>query len=520
MATVYRGHDEQLGRDVAVKIMHADLGDDADFVRRFEAEARRAASVSHPNLVAIYDVGTEEGAPYIVMELVEGGDLAALLRRGRPLEPRQAAQIAVEVAAALEAAHDAGLVHRDVKPGNILMGSDGRPRVADFGIARATGEESLTRTGAMLGSVEYFSPEQARGERATPASDVYGLGVVLYELLTGSRPFSGDSPYAVATARLRQPAPDPRRARRAVPEALSAIVLRAMAVTPTDRFGSAAEMRGALEQWLSASGSATAPSLLQVRPGTAGASTPAAAVRPEAEVQEAPGSRRRRRRHPAAAPARRLTMAVPLALAAVAIAGAGFVVMQLIGGPGGTPAIGNPLDIVVGTPGGAAEAGESETPDQATPTPEPSTTPRPRASTPPQSAPTVAATPIPTVRASAPAATPRPSEPATVALAGGPEDAVAAFYAAVVDERFDAAYALWSDRMKATYPRPEQLDDRFADTAAISFSELRVASRSGADATVQANFTERYDTGSSRDFIGYWRLVRVDGRWLLDEPNY
>ena len=203
MATVYRAHDEQLDRAVALKMMRADLGEDALFVKRFEAEARRAASVVHPNVVPVYDVGVDE-APYMVMELVEGGDLAKVLATG-PVPAERAARLTADAAAALQAAHNAGLVHRDVKPGNILLRADGQALVADFGIARATGEDSMTKTGAMLGSVEYFSPEQARGERAGPSSDIYALGVVLYELLTGRRAFTGDTPYAVATARLRVP---------------------------------------------------------------------------------------------------------------------------------------------------------------------------------------------------------------------------------------------------------------------------------------------------------------------------
>ncbi|MDQ3492700.1 MAG: protein kinase, partial [Chloroflexota bacterium] len=249
MATVYRAHDEQLDRAVAVKVMRADLGEDPLFVQRFEAEARRAASVSHPNVVLVYDVGTD-GAPYMVMELVEGGDLARLLADEGRMSPERAARMAADSAAALGAAHDAGLVHRDVKPGNILLGADGRAMVADFGIARATGEDSMTKTGATLGSVEYFSPEQARGERVGPASDIYALGCVLYELLTGQRPFRGDSAFAVATARLRQATPDPRAVVDDLPRELATIAMRAMARDPAQRYASAGDMHTALLSWL------------------------------------------------------------------------------------------------------------------------------------------------------------------------------------------------------------------------------------------------------------------------------
>ncbi|HVM25749.1 MAG TPA: protein kinase, partial [Candidatus Limnocylindrales bacterium] len=354
MATVYRGSDEQLDRPVAIKLMRPDLGEDPQFVQRFEAEARRAASVTHPGLVAVYDVGTEEGMPYIVMELVPGGDLAAAVRHG-PMAPQRAARIASDVAAALEAAHRAGLVHRDVKPGNILLGADGRARVADFGIARATGEESLTRTGAMLGSVEYFSPEQARGERASPASDIYGLGVVLYELLTGARPFSGDSPYAVATARLRQAVPDPRHANPEVPAALAAIVMRAMAVEPSARYRSAKHMRAALERWLDA----TAAPAAVAAPASA---QPAASRSVEPANAAATTSPRRR-----GSPPWRAALSAVLLLGAVAFVGAWLIGDRSDGDPG----VANPIEVIIGTPGGQAEE------PTATPEPTPDPTPRP-----------------------------------------------------------------------------------------------------------------------------------------------
>jgi len=480
MATVYRGHDEQLGRPVAIKVMHRGPGHDRRFLRRFRAEARRAASISHPNLVAVYDVGTD-GGPYIVMELVEGGDLATAISRDGPMDPDRAAAIASQVAAALHAAHGAGLVHRDVKPGNILLGSDGRPRVTDFGIARATGEESLTGTGAILGSVDYFSPEQARGERATASSDVYALGVVLYEMLTGRRPFGGDTPYAVATARLREPVPDPRDANPVVPTELAAIAQRAMALDPDDRFASAAQLREALDAWRERHASSDAPPA-------------AAALAPD-------GDR---------APDRRWV--IPVALLLLLMLAGGYVATRMLDpGTGGTP-VGDALDIVVGTPGGRAspstpspEASPTETPaDDPTASPAPTPTAVPRTPAP--------ATPAP--------ATPPPATPVQVAVAGSPDDAVAAFYGAVARGDFDAAYALWSDRMRASYPRQENLDGRFADTAEITFSQLSVAEQTASSATVQANFTERYDSGSTRRFVGYWRLVNVDGSWLLDEPNY
>ena len=232
MATIYRARDAQLDRDVAVKLLRPEFGQDPDFLARFRDEAKAAASLSHPNIVAVFDFGEEESGPYIVMELVEGEDLGSILRGNGPLAPRQAARVSAETAKALQAAHIRGIVHRDVKPSNILVGRDGRIKVADFGIARALNEAQITLPGTTMGSVHYFSPEQARGEPATVASDIYALGIVLFETLTGQRPFSGDGAAAVALARLTTTPPRPSALRAGVPPELDAIVTKAMALDP------------------------------------------------------------------------------------------------------------------------------------------------------------------------------------------------------------------------------------------------------------------------------------------------
>ncbi|HYL40125.1 MAG TPA: protein kinase, partial [Candidatus Binatus sp.] len=229
MATIYRARDAQLERDVAVKVLRPEYGADPDFVDRFRHEAQAAASLNHPGIVSVFDYGTDPAGPFIVMELVDGEDLATILRRAGALPPRQAARLVAQAARGLAAAHERGFVHRDVKPGNILVTRDGRVKVTDFGIARAMAESALTLPGTTLGSVHYFSPEQARGEPATTASDIYSIGIVLFELLTGRRPWEGDTAAAIATARLTGSVPSPSGLRAGIPPALEAIDRKALA---------------------------------------------------------------------------------------------------------------------------------------------------------------------------------------------------------------------------------------------------------------------------------------------------
>ena len=269
MATIYRATDTGLGRDVALKLLRPEYLRDPDFSSRFRQEAQAAASLSHPNIVTVYDYGEDPSGPYIVMELIDGEDLATILRRSGTLPPRQVARIGAGVARALAAAHARGLVHRDIKPGNVLIGTDGQVKVVDFGIARAIAEAQVTLPGTTLGSVHYFSPEQARGEPATAASDIYSLGIVLYEMLTGSRPWEGDSAASVALARLSGPIPDPMTVRPSVPPDLAAITRRALALDPRDRWASASVLADALEATLAPGGSAAAAGAAGSRGGRA-----------------------------------------------------------------------------------------------------------------------------------------------------------------------------------------------------------------------------------------------------------
>ena len=273
MATIFRAVDTQLGRDVAVKLLRPEYLRDPDFSSRFRQEAQNAASLNHPNVVSVYDYGEDPDGPYIVMEFVDGEDLATILRRNGSLPPPQAARIAAAVARALAAAHARGIVHRDVKPGNVLIGRDGRVKVVDFGIARAVAEAQMTLPGTTLGSVHYFSPEQARGETATNESDIYALGIVLFEMLTGTRPWEGDSAASVALARLSGPVPDPVLVRPSLPTDLAAITRKALAPLPIDRFASATSMAEALESSRTA---AAAPGIPAAAVGAGAAASVAA----------------------------------------------------------------------------------------------------------------------------------------------------------------------------------------------------------------------------------------------------
>jgi serine/threonine protein kinase len=275
MGEVLLGHDEVLDRPVAIKLLRKELASDPASLERFRREARIAASLSHPGIASVFDFVEEgDGCPLMVMELLVGRDLHTILSREGPLDPKLAAAVAAQAAEALEHAHQAGAVHRDVKPGNIFITSSGAVKVTDFGIASAasgTARPAGTPSGKLLGTLHYLSPEQVRGEEATPASDLYSLGCVLFEMLTGRPPFEGEDDLAAATARLGATPPDPRKLNPRVPKALAEVVRQALAEDPRDRFSSAGAMARALRRE-----SGTSGELLTIPAGWTGDETPGA----------------------------------------------------------------------------------------------------------------------------------------------------------------------------------------------------------------------------------------------------
>ena len=351
MAGVWKAHDALLGRDVAVKILSPHLAQDEQARRRFTREARTAAGLSnHPHVVTIYDVGQHEGASFIVMELMRGGNVADRLKAGGPPEHATSLQWLSEAAAALDSAHDEGIVHRDVKPANLLLDERDRLAIADFGIARVAMEDQLTSTGIVLGTAAYIAPEQAAGEPVTAASDRYALAVVAFELLTGAKPFQAENFAAQARMQVEDPPPRPTEVDPSLPRAVDDVLLRGLAKDPHDRWPSATAMVEALARALE--GQPTRPTAPLAGSAAAGSAPTAAA--PAGSAAAAPRSR-----HTA------WLILAAIAAAAIALA----LILGSGGGDGSEPASDRPEP----TPQ-AEKPKEKKQEDKAEATPEPTAT--------------------------------------------------------------------------------------------------------------------------------------------------
>jgi len=325
MGEVWRATDTVLGREVAVKLLKAEYADDPTFRTRFQTEAQHAAALHHPGVAGVYDFGegpapdgSGQPRPYLVMELVEGQPLSRLLMDGRPLDREVVRDLMAQSGDALAAAHAAGIVHRDVKPANLMVTPDRRIKITDFGIARAADGHGITQTGTVMGTAQYLSPEQARGEVATPASDVYSLGVVTFECLAGRRPFEAESPVATALAHIQQPIPD---LPDDVPADLAAVVRRALAKDPAERYPDGAAFAAALRD--PARAAATAPPPPPVAVPGAEADDASTRVLPATTAEPTPvppteEEKPRRRRAAWLVPLLVLLLAVAIVVAAIA----------------------------------------------------------------------------------------------------------------------------------------------------------------------------------------------------------
>lgn len=471
MADVYRARCRRLGRDVAVKVLRHVNGDPA-FIDRFRHEARHAAGIQHRNVAAVYDFGEDGDDHYIVMEFVRGDDLKASIRQRGPFPEDEALTIAERVARGLQAAHARGVVHRDLKPHNILLPADGEPRIVDFGIAKAVGATALTRTTAVLGTAHYLSPEQARGIAADERADVYSLGVVLFELLTGRVPFDGDNPVDIALQHVNAPAPRPSSVKGGIRGATDDVVLRALEKDPEKRFPTAAAMAQAIIRARDGRGPVRAPRAVVPRPS-----------------------------------GRRAALLPALVAVVILLAGAGLARSELNRPPA------PPRPGVAGAT--AAPVVVASPAPTATPTAPPTATPTapPTATAAASAAATAAPTTAPTI---APART-------AVAVVAAPSSsaAVSEFYARVARHDFGGAAALWSSRMQANYPPPQFIDGRFANTTGMALQQNEVIAQdlAAGRATVAIDLVETTTSGTQR-WAGTWEMVRAaDGSWLMDRPS-
>ncbi len=563
MARVYLAHDRVLNRDVAVKILNPALAADPLFVERFRREAQAAAALNHPNIVTIYDTSTTDDTYFIVMEYVPGPNLKESIRAHGPLPEGEALAIGVQVAAALEVAHAHHLIHRDIKSHNILRSPGGSAKVTDFGIARAAGASQLTATQTVMGTAHYLSPEQALHQPLDGRSDLYSLGVVLYEALTGRVPFDGDSLVGVAMRQVHDPPPPMRQIMPSISPRAEAVVMRALAKDPAARYQSAAEMGAAL---LTARGALHPPTHepTQARPAVVETAAFAPAL-PPVIPQAMPSNERRRDILPAVTAERRSRrwLIVPAIAALCVFVGlAGLFALRAAGrGTAATAAPTSVARVPTTTPASAvivptvastaAPLATATQPPQVVPTIAPAVvaalptaaatvaptvaptipapSPTPFATPTPIPAPTPTATAIRSTATALPATTPpQPTEPPVpptanvpVVAAGGassPAQAIQLFYQYVGQHQFDAAAQLWTAQMRAQYPPPDNINGRFGQDQRVEVAVGKVTMTGDGQATVAVDITEFRD-GTTLRSVGSWQVVRGPSGWLLAQPN-
>lgn len=520
-ARVYLARDLVLKRDVAVKVLHEEGAQDPSFVKRFQREAQSAARLNYPNIVSVYDWGSVDGTYYMVMEAVNGRDLKEDIVRRGPLPEPEALAIAEQVASALEAAHSHGIIHRDIKPQNILLDDAGRVKVADFGIARATGMTQLTATNVVAGTVNYISPEQARGQPVDERSDIYSLGVLLWELLAGHELFSGGSMVEIALRHINDVPPPLRQLRPDVSPLTESVVAKALAKDPGRRFQSAAATREALlgaREALREPVPASGPLVSQAEPavGVSGNRTrpPATSLNPVPVRAQAGVDRGRTSRG---------WLAALLALALLIAGGGG--ILAAAHGPlasiGQSGATGTPRSRAAASRSGAHHASRSS--GQRAPTSTPAATAAP---TPVPTRSAVALASAPPTSPSAPRATPAPipptprvtiPPPSSSLAANTPRAAVTAFYALVSHHQFQQAAQLWSPSMQARFPPAPFINHRFK-TSRINVLQIKPLSQTANTATVQVDILD-VQGAQTQQYAGTWNLVRGNNGWLLNYPN-
>jgi len=523
MADVFRAHDRSLDRDVALKMMRPAFAGVAEFVERFHREGEALSAIDHPNIVRVLDYRASPDGPFIAMELVSGGTLRDLMRARGRVDQYAAAEIAAGIADGLEAAHIRGVLHRDLKPENVLLDAAGRPKIADFGIARLAAATAITKAGELLGTPQYLAPEQMNGDVVDERADVYALGVILHEMLTGQQPTGGTTPSEIVSRRLRS---DPRPPARlvALAPAMNALVLRALARDPARRFRRAADLRNALlavrppAPPVPARPRVQRPRLPSVAPAIA------ALVVLSGSIRDAASRIDRAAQVRVAVPTIRLPAprmpVVAVSRPSLAPVVAGVATWRARhGGPRRRSAASvlAALALFIGGTLVIADRPAEVNPAAATSAPAPTaavlanpSSPAPSPSVEPTAEPTVVPTPAP-----ADAATPAP----VVATRGDPEATIVAFYQLISGHDYASASGMWSDRMRATYPPQTNIWGRFDRTRSIVARSASVTSANPGSAAVAVDLIETLSDGTTRHWVGSWYLVRSGSGWLLDQPG-